>query len=66
MVIEAASLCEECDERRANSCLFAHYNGAFVVVVVIQIVIPVIKHVVPQFEVRGLVILPIPPPLTIW
>ncbi|KAI7107713.1 hypothetical protein KC340_g17109 [Hortaea werneckii] len=51
MVIEAASLCEECDERRANSCLFAHYNGAFVVVVVIQIVIPVIKHVVPQFEI---------------
>ena len=65
MVIEAASLCEECDERRANSCLFAYYNGAFVVLVAIQIAITVTKHVLPQFVVRGLVVLPIPPPLTI-
>ncbi|KAI6789770.1 hypothetical protein KC361_g8334 [Hortaea werneckii] len=42
MVIEAASLC---DERRANTCLFARFNQTFAVVVAVQIAILVIRHV---------------------
>ena len=66
MVIETVFLFDECDQRRATSWLFAYYNWAFAVVFAIQIAILVTDHVIPQPEVRGLVILPTPLSLTIW